>query len=146
VGIPQSSIVNDILPKYEDEIDDMDDEQETQIAIKAKKTSDKVVIKREINKKLYFLMAALFASITTMEIIFQIYNFVQQPNELVVYQTMKHLVCLLFSINTSPSSLYFTKPSTRLNGALRICLTPIVNTFATLSRSPVPAWGLRLIT
>jgi hypothetical protein len=99
VGIPQSSILQEILPKYEDEIDDMDDEQEAQIATKSlKKDSVKVLIKKEINKKLYFLMVALFASITIMEIVYQIYNVVRAPNELVVYQTMKSMVCFAFPL------------------------------------------------
>jgi hypothetical protein len=149
-GIPHSAVSRDILPKYEDEIDDMDDEQEAQKVKRAahkEKDLDKVKkTKREINLKLYFLMAALFASISIMEIVYQIYTFTQQPNELVVYQTMKHLVCHPFPFNTSHSSLFCMKPSMRLNGLLGTCLTEIARTFATISIKPATNWGLRLNT
>jgi hypothetical protein len=81
----------------------MDDEQEAQKAKRAAikdKEKEKVKIKKEINTKLYFLMAALFASISIMEIVYQIYAFSQEHNELVVYQTMKHLVCYMFPLIT----------------------------------------------
>jgi hypothetical protein len=96
VGIPQDSIMNTILVKYdESEIYDLDDEQEAKSALgkrKARKTTEKVVIKKEMNVKLYLLMAALFASITITEIFYQVYSFVQAPQDLVVYETMKSMV------------------------------------------------------
>jgi hypothetical protein len=105
--IPQESIQDVILKKYEveDEEDDMDDEldkeKDKQEKIKAakKKTNEKAVPKKEWNVRLYFKMLLLFGSIAIFNLAYVSYGLTQIAAESTIFDTIKVCFSLLNSFS-----------------------------------------------